>query len=548
MKKIAWTIIFLLLIISGVSIYAHFSNYYTVTFISDGKAVKKKIEKGASLLNLDKPEKKGYSFLYWIDDNTIVDKDYKLTYDAILVAVYSKVIPKKTYTVTFNTNGGSEIKEVSVLEKEKVLEPDAPKKTGYVFKEWELNGKSYDFNNLIEEDIKLDAIYIKENVKTYKVSFNTDGGSLIASRVVEESGTVTRPVNPTKAGYAFKEWQLNGKTYNFSTKVMSNITLKAVYTIDNTKTYTVTFDSKGGTSIPSQTVREGSKVNIPVNPTKEGYIFANWLLDSNVFDFSTNITKSITLEAIYTKNPDYESNSNSYVISFNTDGGGNIPIQVIEEGKTIQKPNDPTKEGYTFKEWIYNGQSYDFSKHVTKTMTLVATYIKNKVDVKTYTVVFNTDGGSSISNQVIEEGKTVQKPNDPIKEGYTFKEWRENGVLYNFNDKVMSDITLDAIYTKDAPKEYIITFNTDGGSNIPSQTIEEGNTVQKPSNPIKEGFEFIRWELNGTEYNFNAPVTKNMTLKAVYKVVEIPEPVEEPIENSTGPEVNTQSTVVEENM
>ena len=163
-------------------------------------------------------------------------------------------------------------------------------------------------------------------------------------------------------------------------------------------------------------------------------------------------------------------------------------------------------------------------------------------------MVFNTDGGSSISNQVIEEGKTVQKPNDPIKEGYTFKEWRENGVLYNFNDKVMSDITLDAIYTKDAPKEYIITFNTDGGSNIPSQTIEEGNTVQKPSNPIKEGFEFIRWELNGTEYNFNAPVTKNMTLKAVYKVVEIPEPVEEPIENSTGPEVNTQSTVVEENM
>ncbi len=61
--------------------------------------------------------------------------------------------------------------------------------------------------------------------------------------------------------------------------------------------YTVTFDSDGGSSIPSVKVKEGEKVEKPDNPTKEGYLFDNWYLDDTIFDFDTKITKDITLIA-----------------------------------------------------------------------------------------------------------------------------------------------------------------------------------------------------------------------------------------------------------
>ena len=72
--------------------------------------------------------------------------------------------------------------------------------------------------------------------KTYKVSFNTNGGSYITAQTIKKGAKVNRPSDPTRDGYTFVEWQLNEKTYDFNSAVSSDITLDAVWSQDEVTT------------------------------------------------------------------------------------------------------------------------------------------------------------------------------------------------------------------------------------------------------------------------------------------------------------------------
>lgn len=79
-----------------------------------------------------------------------------------------------------------------------------------------------------------------------------------------------------------------------------------------------------------------------------------------------------------------------------------------------------------------------------------------------------------------------------------------------------------------APELFTVTFDSDGGSAVASQQVERGKCAEQPKAPVKEGFEFVNWNLNGKAYDFAAPVTKSITLKAVWKAEAKPEPTPEP--------------------
>ena len=92
---------------------------------------------------------------------------------------------------------------------------------------------------------------IEESLKKYTVIFNSNGGTNVDNQIVIENHTVTKPGNPTKTGYIFVEWQLDGKAYSFGTKVTKDITLKAVWEEEKTHV-TVIFDVVGGSLIDNQ--------------------------------------------------------------------------------------------------------------------------------------------------------------------------------------------------------------------------------------------------------------------------------------------------------
>ena len=276
-------------------------NYYKVTFVIEDTARTKLVKKGEVLKELEEPEKDGYTFLYWMEDYTIIDDDYEVKYDVVLNAVFEKSTEIESYYVTFDSDGGTDIESQMVNEGDIAIEPSVPQKPGYIFKEWQLNGTLYDFNTPIDNDIELKATYISNSAKSYVVTFNTYGGSKIANKYVNENNTIKKPTDPVRNGYIFKEWQLNGKKYDFNTKIRNNITLDAVYTIDSREIYTVEFDTKGGNNIKTQMVRSGEKVVIPSNPVKNGYKFSNWIYNNKVYNFDTKVSSNMTLEAVYVK-------------------------------------------------------------------------------------------------------------------------------------------------------------------------------------------------------------------------------------------------------
>jgi uncharacterized repeat protein (TIGR02543 family) len=151
-------------------------------------------------------------------------------------------------------------------------------------------------------------------ISYYTVTFDKNGGDTDASPTsrtgIISGGTTTLPTAPTKTGYAFVGWntRANGSSTTFtgSTTVTANLTVYAQWTIS--PTYTVTFDSQGGSSVSAMTgITSGATVSLPTPPNKTGYTFAGWntKLDGtgSTFNASTEITDNIIVYAHWTNSP-----------------------------------------------------------------------------------------------------------------------------------------------------------------------------------------------------------------------------------------------------
>ena len=200
--------------------------------------------------------------------------------------------------------------------------------------------------------------------------------------------------------------------------------------------YTVTFDSNGANDVPSQTVNEGDLVISPSNPSLEGYTFLGWYLGETKYDFSLPVTSNFVLIAKWQKN----NMPTTYTVTFFTDTNEVIFAQSVVEGECVKKPEDPQKEGYTFLGWYLYDEQYDFDCPISSSIELIAKWLQDEVY---YTVSF-ISCGEIIDSQTVSKNETALIPTEPIKDGYVFIEWQNNGETYDFNAPVIEDITLTA--------------------------------------------------------------------------------------------------------
>lgn len=149
----------------------------------------------------------------------------------------------------------------------------------------------------------------EEEVVTFTVTFDTQGGSNVAPITIGQGNAITLPENPTKDGYIFDGWYIDKDLLNEFVEtqtIAGNITLYAKWKEDDGGTkpapqsYTITFDSQGGSEVSPITIEEGNSITLPENPTKEGYIFDGWYVDKellNKFVATQTIAENITLYA-----------------------------------------------------------------------------------------------------------------------------------------------------------------------------------------------------------------------------------------------------------
>ena len=166
------------------------------------------------------------------------------------------------YTITFDTNGGSEIAPITQDYGTEITAPANPTRKGYTFKGWDKE---------IPETMPAENITVKAQweINQYTITFDTNGGSEIAP-ITQDYGTkITAPDNPTRKGYTFKGWDREIP----KTMPAENITVKAQWEINQ---YTITFDTNGGSEIAPITQDYGTEITAPDNPTRKGYIFKGW--------------------------------------------------------------------------------------------------------------------------------------------------------------------------------------------------------------------------------------------------------------------------------
>ena len=171
-------------------------------------------------------------------------------------------------------------------------------------------------------------------IVTYK-----DGDSEYAKQVLPSGTLATRPDAPAATpGYTFGGWnKADGTAWDYaSDKVTDNITLYAKWAAN---TYTITFDTAGGSEIAPITQDYGTAITVPADPTREGYTFIGWDKEIPTTMPAENMTVTAQWEI------------NRYTITFDTAGGSEITPITQDYGTAITAPADPTREGYTFMGW-----------------------------------------------------------------------------------------------------------------------------------------------------------------------------------------------------
>jgi uncharacterized repeat protein (TIGR02543 family) len=409
-----------------------------------------------------------------------------------------------TYTVSFNSNGGSTIESISVDEGTSVLEPTQPTREGYTFGGWYSDSTlntSYDFSSPVMGNITLQADW---NINQYTFTFDSNDGTNISSITRNYDREISAPYEPTKEGYTFTGWYIDSslsELYEFTTMPADDMTLYAGWSANE---HTLIYKDWDETVLYEDTFEYGTDLSdiLVDNPKREGYTFVDWNTDLP----ETMPNEDIQLEAIY--------EINQYTITFNSNEGISVESITQDYNTEVLKPNDPTRVGYSFLGW-YNDEEltneYDFNRMQADDITLYAKWIINE-----YTVKFTNWNGTVLYEEDYVYGSDISgiSVNSTTRTGYTYIGWNRSLP----NTMPGYDLLIESVYQIN---KYSIDFEVNGGSPVQRYYLDYNSDIVEPEEPIREGYTFDGWyttETYETRYIFNKVEARDITLYAKWNI------------------------------
>ena len=212
-----------------------------------------------------------------------------------------------------------------------------PVKEGYAFGGWYTDkdcNTEYNFETAVKADV---TIYAKWTINSYKVTFDTNGGSEVSGQTVEWNKLAAKPeTEPVKEGYTFGGWYADkdcNTEYNFEAAVKADVTIYAKWTINS---YKVTFNSLGGSNIASQKVVYNDMAKNPESPVRKNCGFGGWYTDKSFteqYDFSKPVTQNVKLYAKW-----YKASANKKNVE-------------VKKGKSTSSVKIKVNDGDEIKSW-----------------------------------------------------------------------------------------------------------------------------------------------------------------------------------------------------
>jgi uncharacterized repeat protein (TIGR02543 family) len=448
------------------------------------------------------------------------------------MTLYARWTPVEagSWVVSFDAKGGSPAPAQQAVAKNGKAAPPSPVpiKENYLLAGWygdEDYTKEWQFSSSVTKDMTLYAKWEPAQPGQAVVSFDARGGSPVpAQQAVDKGAAAARPpANPAKTGYDFNGWYASLSdmaAWDFTNGVVTgNMTLYAKWTA---KTYTVSFDSRGGGAVASQTVAYGEKAVEPATPVNGILALEGWHKNSGLtdpWDFeSDTVTGALTLYAKWV-----EALPGTYVVSFNSRGGSAVESQVVAEGDTVAAPAAPTRTNYVFDAWYKETALTNRWDFATDTVAARTTLYAGWTPL--WTVTFSAQGSVIPPLTGVANGSTIARPGtDPARDGFRFAGWHKEATGTNEWNFETDTVTANTIIHAQWTPEYTVTFNSGPGSAVaPITNVLSGDAIAKPAtDPTLANCSFAGWHKDaaGTDdWDFATDtVTRNLTLYAKWTV------------------------------
>lgn len=442
-------------------------NSYNFTVVIDGTATDIAYYYDAIVTTPEAPPKTGYTFQGWTGDEIPAKMPAK---NVRVVANYTINKHTITYKVDGVQSGEVETKDYNTP----ITIRDIPDKKGYTFSGWtvEIGGKAASFpSTMPDEDIVVTGSF---TVDTHNASFYAEGK--LYEEVETEYGKI--PVltkgNPSKTGYIFKGW-----TPELAEMGTEDIRYDAVFEADTVaykvEVYIMGLDGKYGDPETTELTNTADTTATYTPADKIGFTVS----EDSVLSGNTEPDGTLILKVYYERNK----------YNFTTVVDGEESSVSYYYGETITKPQDPPKEGYEFIEWRDESNTpYTFGTMPAKDVKVTANF-----RINSYTITFDSNGGTYVAPIEQNYGTAVDTPDEPTRTGYTFGGWFEENsdTAYVFSTMPARNVDLKAKWTIN---QYTITFETNGGTEIGAKTQDYGTVVNAPENPTKTGYTFKGWD------------------------------------------------------
>ena len=414
-------------------------NSYDILFVVNGEVIKTvSVEYGATVEAPEMPEKEGYSFSGWLNlPATMPAKSMEV------VGNYHADI----YHAVFVIDG--RVFETHSVEYGSVITvPAAPERENYTFSGWQNVPET-----MPARDIEVTGSYTY-SPDSFKAVFMIDG-EVLETRTFKPGAAVTVPEAAEREGYTFSGWQDVPETMPHH-----DVTVSGSYTVNS---YQVIFIIEGEMTA-TLNVEYGSVINAPAAPEREDYRFDGWK------DLpETMPAHDVVVTGSYTYSPDIFNAV--FMIGEET-----YATIAVEAGEPVVLPAEPFREGHTFSGW----------QEIPSVMPNHDIVISGSYTANSYQAIFMIDG-EVLESLMVEYGTVINAPAAPEKEGLTFTGWLDLPATMPAHDIVLTGSYVDS------DGKYLAVFMIDGET-IASILVEDGEAIELPEAPAKEGHSFAGWQ------------------------------------------------------
>lgn len=461
---------------------------------------------------------------------------------------------KRSYTATFNGNGGSTPSPSSITKEYNTALGTLPTctRTGYTFLGWytaSSGGTKISTTTVVTKDI---TYYAQWSINSYTLTFNPNGGTVTpTSKNLEYNSAYGTLPTPTRASnaqytYTFAGWYTaatGGTQVTTNTKMAAKDTTVYAHWTSNTRSYTVSYQTTYGTlNRTSQSVAYNSKgsctLTIPDNTAEFTYTFVGWYTAAN--GGGTKVGSELTLETpAITGTVTYYAyvtrSTKSYTHTFNANGGGTVSPSTITKAYNTALGTLPTvsRTGYTFVGWFDTSAASGGTQATTTTKVTGTKTWYARWSINSYTFTFDKNGGNTPSattitkeyNTAIGTLPTCTRSADNTYT-YAFAGWFDTsassgGTQLTTTTKVTSNKTWYARWTS-TYKNYTVTWDGNGGTpSKSSSSFHYNDALGTLPTATRTGYTFKGWSTSKTDtvnVSTTTKVTANVTYYAVWTI------------------------------